>query len=417
MARNRLVTCPSCIGEYRLRDAPVYRTMDNSFGNSLGREGVVSASEALRFDAEIEESGTPTQETMGDPSAGLKRRGLAGSSERLERLYSPETGVTVAGIKLPWRQAIDLEAFPPHFHAKRFCPNDKCNTQWPKALDYGPVHTIAVVGTTGAGKTNLIAQMVSALTDDQAFSTYGWKGVRVSPETQRLFETEFGDIVEAGAASLATARSPNHMNRAVIVEGSVSGSLEERTAILFVDVPGEVFMSEYVLAQEGRFVYGCDAVLLLIDPEQVPGMARGHDDRRLRQHSFGVHFLELLQSRFRSNLPPIAVCLSKSDAVRERILEEKCEIIEPLRADYESSDGMIDWEKQAELKNFLARREFRLGMLLEYLRGLEDEFGARIPIFAIAPRGAEHPPLKPERVLDPLLALMYELDVIELGNS
>ncbi len=196
---------------------------------------------------------------------------------------------------------------------ERLCPS--CHNPMPLA-DYGkfPVKFISVVGITGAGKTVFLNQLLTQFAgeiDKRDFCV----------TTSNL--DAIGESV-GPRLPLPAATDDKIMRRPLAVTlRKRGGGINEHLTLVFYDIAGENCVNvdgdpDVARARStiGMFIAFCDAMIFLLDPEQIPAFANGSD--RPNNISNVVSVMSTIRATMNSNAPdwkdiPVAVCLAKSD--------------------------------------------------------------------------------------------------------
>lgn len=202
----------------------------------------------------------------------------------------------------------------------RLCPH--CHNPLPLA-DYGkyPVKFISVVGITGSGKTVFLNQLLTNFSEIVEGTDY-----YVGPNN-----LETVGVPVAQGSPLPASTDDKIMRRPFAV------SLMKRNAspddddagltIVFYDIAGENCVNrdgspDTARAQStiGYFISACDALVFLLDPEQIPTFAGEH----VRDSNIAnvVNVMNTIRSNMNPAQPnwneiPVAVCIAKSDKLRK----------------------------------------------------------------------------------------------------
>ncbi len=196
---------------------------------------------------------------------------------------------------------------------ERLCPS--CHNPMPLA-DYGkfPVKFISVVGITGAGKTVFLNQLLTQFAgeiDKRDFSV----------TTSNL--DAIGESV-GPRLPLPAATDDKIMRRPLAVTlRKRNGGINDHLTLVFYDIAGENCVNvdgdpDVARARStiGMFIAFCDAMIFLLDPEQIPAFANGLV--RPNNISNVVSVMSTIRANMNSDAPdwkniPVAVCLAKSD--------------------------------------------------------------------------------------------------------
>ncbi len=199
---------------------------------------------------------------------------------------------------------------------KRLCPH--CLNPFPLA-DYGKyeVKFISVVGTTGAGKTVYLHQLLTRFASSMANTGY-------KIGTSNL--SDIGEHVDPehplpGATDTSLMRRPLAVN---LTEDKPGG---KKMTLVFYDVAGEHFaqkdgMDSISSIPSGviNYIRECDAVMILIDPSQIQALSA--NGRALRASDIQQTISVLYHVRTNGwNGVPTAAVLTKSDRLNYNIID------------------------------------------------------------------------------------------------
>ncbi|MER7830622.1 hypothetical protein [Streptomyces sp. NPDC095602] len=239
-------------------------------------------------------------------------------------VYDPSRLVTIdpTGDRFP----LDLSGDLPPAHVRdllrtayQLCPyadEDNLHELPVPYLTHGRPLTIALVGSSGAGKTHLLAAMLGEV-EQGGLEPYGLKCLPLNPDTHRAF---LRDRVQSLLQGRELGRT-GQQTFARFADGLlVTGSGPTRPVVFF-DLAGED------LAQDGevaRFLTGVDAFVFVLDPLRALRLASLDPVRELngmRLRDLGDEAFTTVLNRIpRGSGPyvaaPTAIAVNKSDLVR-----------------------------------------------------------------------------------------------------
>ena len=196
---------------------------------------------------------------------------------------------------------------------ERLCPS--CHNPMPLA-DYGkfPVKFISVVGITGAGKTVFLNQLLTPFSSEINGKDY-------AVTTSNL--ASIGESIHP-RLPLPAATDDKIMRRPLAVTlHKQGGTVDDHMTLVFYDIAGENCVNvdgdpDTARAQAtiGHFIAYCDAMIFLLDPEQIPSFSRGV--AQISNIANVVSVLSDIRANMNKDAPnwetiPVAVCIAKSD--------------------------------------------------------------------------------------------------------
>lgn len=201
----------------------------------------------------------------------------------------------------------------------RLCPD--CHNPLPLAT-YGkyPVKFIGVIGMTSAGKTVFLNQLVNNI-----FSLLAGTDYIVGADNLN----EFGQRIKR-TAPLPGSTDSSVVRRPLAVELLTKDPAERANSmtLVFYDIAGELCVNkngdgELARAQTtiGYHIANSDALIFLLDPNQIPAFAEGD----LSEHTIDnvIHVISSIRSSDFHNTNsgwndvPVAICVAKSDKLRD----------------------------------------------------------------------------------------------------
>ncbi|OII66005.1 hypothetical protein BJP40_14895 [Streptomyces sp. CC53] len=267
-------------------------------------------------------------------------------------------------------------------------------------LTHGRPLSIALVGSSGVGKTHLLAAMLGEV-EQGGLEPYGLKCLPLNPDTHRTFLRERVQSLQQGRELGRTGQQ----TFARFADGLLVSGRGPTRPVVFFDLAGED------LAQDGevaRFLRGVDAFLFVLDPLRALRLASLDPLRALhglRRRDLGDEAFTTVLNRIPRTAGPYvaasaALAVNKSDLIR----------VEP------AVDRWLGRSQPPEYRPDEVREESRDAYAFvqryataAWLRPFDD--CARCTLHFVAATGGEarhdHFPhgVRPRRVLAPLLSL------------
>lgn len=235
---------------------------------------------------------------------------------------------------------------------ERLCPD--CHNPMPLA-DYGkyPVLLISVVGITGAGKTVYLNQLLTRFAAEIHKDDY----ILTTNNLHTIGETVNPGCPLPGATDDKIMRRPL---AATLLKRNAGSS--EGLTLVFYDIAGENCVNkdhnrdeERAKATIGNFIAYCDAMIVLLDPEQIPTFATGALQPSILSNVVTV--MSSIRANFNTESPdwrdtPVAVCLAKSDKLNNHPdIVRACP--ELLSSSKRNAPGFADLEEHQQIDAFL----------------------------------------------------------------
>jgi hypothetical protein len=334
------------------------------------------------------------------------------------------------GLQLPvfasWRR---YRAVCPHCEADttvRVCPH--CHHRLPTQFGRVPSKLVAVVGARDSGKTVMITVLMREL-NHSAGKRLGAGVWGADEETRLVFADRYerhlyvdGELHEPTrtvAAERSGLRPPLVFSFATEGKGL---RRQRRTLLSFFDTAGEDLRSQESVELNTRYLRSADAVLLVLDPLQLPGgweragMA-GPPATVGVVDAFQVleKITDLLQSGGRrlKIKKPLSVAFSKMDLFWDGLKPQSAlRQPEPHVAGFNATDGadvhvevarlLQDWEGGQKIEHFL-RSNYKRSHYFGF-----SALGDR----PTADNRVSSAGIQPYRVVDPFLWLLAQLGVV-----
>lgn len=192
---------------------------------------------------------------------------------------------------------------------RRVCPH--CHNPLPINFGKNKVKNISIIGTTGAGKTVYISQLLKGMVDYATKS--GLSAFYTSPHEAEFVE----DNMVSEGVPLPDSTSPGRLSQPMfydIVQSDGIKNKREDTIVLY-DIAGENCKDPNSMIRFAKFVKHSDGIILLIDPEQLNFVVNTNTNPSIVPPSQALNTLHSVLVTGQNNRCeiPMAVCVSKSD--------------------------------------------------------------------------------------------------------
>ncbi|MCP9986010.1 hypothetical protein LUX01_04095 [Streptomyces sudanensis] len=321
--------------------------------------------------------------------------------------YDPSGLVTIdpKGDRVP----LDLGGLPPAHRqdllrtAYQPCPHAGRDTLHELPVPYltnGRPLSVALVGSSGVGKTHLLAAMLAEV-EQGGLEPYGLKCLPLNPDTHRTFLRERVQNLLQGRELGRTGQQAF----ARFADGLLVTGRGPTRPVVFFDLAGED------LAQDGavaRFLTGVDAFVFVLDPLRALRLASLDPVRELnglRRRDLGDEAFTTVLNRVPRTLgpyvaAPAAIAVNKSDLVRVEPAVDRW-LGRPLPPEYRADEARAE---SRDVHAFLTRHA-----TAAWLRPFDD--CARCTLHFVAATGGQARDdrfphgVRPRRVLAPLLSI------------
>lgn len=294
--------------------------------------------------------------------------------------------------------------------AQRVCP--ACHTHLPGSYLDATSRIVALVGAKGAGKSTYIAVLIHEL-QNRVGAELDASLVECDDRTRRRYREEFHAPLFGSHRLLPVTQSAAaRLNDPLIYTLTLgrSGRLRRGnpalTLVLF-DNAGEDFTSDESVDRHLRYLGAADAVIFLVDAEDLPGDAPQDVIGRVTEMLRNQHGIPPGRP-----LPvPVGVVLTKIDAIRDQLSSASA-----LRRPRPASGSLdvadreaVHEEVRALLDNWQSRA---LDLFLEHNYRTYNLFG--LSALGNTPQGEVVDPrgIQPYRVEDPLLWLLHRFGMV-----
>jgi hypothetical protein len=286
----------------------------------------------------------------------------------------------------------------------RACPS--CRHPLPTDLDERDFLTVAVIGTTGVGKTHYLASMVYEACRLQKLRPHGFTEFVPDEATAHRYHTDYYEPVFDDGSVLDQT---NPLKPAETLSFRVTLDQYEPFGLMFHDVAGETLSNRQDRARDASFVQHADAAILLIDPVWLPVLRRtlasnGRRHGGRNQADLLSACIQQLDHRARLQVP-YAITVSKSDLLVP-LLAHRPRFADP------PPTGLVEWDIDLRFVDGEVRSILQGAGALDLL-AISEQLG-QVSFHAVAPIGAEPTnghvvAAKPLRCLDPLATLLGRL--------
>jgi hypothetical protein len=314
--------------------------------------------------------------------------------------------------------------------ACRECPH--CNYLLPYNIESVEAKSIVVVGDTYSGKSHFIAALIRQIQDGLIQNpNHSTRFVCLTPKVLEKYTQNYLNAlfkkkeVLLGTQPAAPATPIEPLIYELIVKKSPAHPAKKTNLILY-DASGEDYANADRLVQYTHYVLNASGMIFLADPVSMPDILDRLPLHLQNQPVTGRRASDVLNStiqlleRKRGLEPgsafmqmPIAITLSKSDLLKYlRGINDPYSFLSNPKNDYTSGVDLRDLEKvDGEVRQLLA--EFGDRTLLEATRTLNAQFFAASATGHAPKADDTYPAVEPRRCLDPVLWLLYQLQVID----
>lgn len=305
------------------------------------------------------------------------------------------------------------------------CPN--CHHQLPHDYAGGGDRLVGLVGTKASGKSHVIAVLFHELFE-RVGARYNARVEMLDDETRERVRTEI---------------LPRIYNDGVVLESTITAAVDARVRqplgmrlhladnkrpinTIFFDTAGEDLATASVAGREARYIGHCGALVLLIDPLQIPAVreAVGSTVELPEQIVDPMvvirNVTDVLRRESGTTEPkrlsqPVAIALSKIDAIRSLFPGDSQVLAEPtVSGQYDATEGRsISTLLRSHVNQWLGP-DFDAFVAANY-----ESFC----YFAVSALGSQPEPsgrlshdVAPHRIADPLLWILSEWRVIPVAK-
>jgi len=302
---------------------------------------------------------------------------------------------------------------------KKACP--RCHNDWPSLYEQTDSLTIAFVGAKSSGKSHYIAVLIHQLMNSVG-AHFNAALNAVDDPTRQRYTTEFRRYIYENRVTIPPTLLQK--NAPLIYRITFPGPLKwmpRAVTLVFFDTAGENLDSMDIIRVDNRYLAAADAVLVLLDPLQIPYVRdRVAEEQLPDQHTHPQDIVERLIQTMREHrgisprrrIPvPVALTFSKLDAVQSLF-----DLSAPLHKK-SPHNGFLDLDDVESVSDCI--RAHVSGWMGSGLDQTVQNAFSKYRYFGVSALG--HAPdaagnlgdgVAPRRVEDPFLWLMYELKVI-----
>lgn len=183
----------------------------------------------------------------------------------------------------------------------------------PLPLGYGkfPVRFISVIGISGAGKTVYLSKLIQNISEYTAHVK-----LATTPSPSSVEFVRKNPVKEGAPLPASTVRMQLEQPLSYNIK---FGNGKNETFVIY-DIAGENCENRTDLLKYGKFVINSHGIMLLIDPVEELGINGGDGDNKL---DIVLDNINDLIGKTDLNDIPLAVCISKSDLMKDTLESEK----------------------------------------------------------------------------------------------
>jgi hypothetical protein len=291
----------------------------------------------------------------------------------------------------------------------------ECNNALPPDLDDRVLYTIAVIGTSGAGKSHYLATALGAAYRQQKLEAAGCLEFTPDESTAAHFhKTYYAPLFRKQKKLPSTHRDEQVRLRPLVFRTQFPNG--PAASLLFHDVDGEALQSRAVRNRVAPFVRRADAVIFLIDPDWIDAIQDRLPDRAgelAQDPGFSQGTLlsacadEMTESGRDLQGIPFAISISKSDLISQALGRD-------FRFSTPAPDDADAWLADMdavgiEVEDLLAELEMK--DLLSAARRLPKKSFHAVAAIGHSPIGdtIDRASFRPVRCLDPLAMVLNRL--------
>lgn len=196
----------------------------------------------------------------------------------------------------------------------RICPH--CHNQLPLNFGKHPIKYIAIVGITSSGKTVYLSQFLKGLYDN--LTDIGFVQVDGMNDAEKFWKL---NLVKKGNG-LPMGNATDKLTLPIAITIQNERIKNKIYTLVFYDIAGENCVNSDQMKKYGSFIVNADGIIMIVDPDQFPGMLSGTDDIEDDTINPG----KVLQAMYHAFVAaktkegqcdvPLAVAVSKSDLLR-----------------------------------------------------------------------------------------------------
>ena len=294
----------------------------------------------------------------------------------------------------------------------RACTN--CGNPLPVDIDDRRIITIAVLGTTSAGKTHYLASAMYQACRQQGLKAVGCEQFEPDEGTAKIYhEKYFEPLFVNGERLQSTNFDPLISFRPLVYRVKFRDSVP--CSVLFHDISGEMLYDQKARARYAQFINRADGAIFLIDPDQlmmkfgINSLARGNSSATYNQADLLNGWLERIPAHI-----PVALTLSKSDIVTSMFPEKH----HGFKLTY--PDNGMTWSRQMaeidkDVKDLLGRLDAYDLVAAGNRRGDQVSFHA-VTALGGSPENDRVERVVPQRCLDPLVTVLTRIPEV-IGSA
>ncbi|WP_405736092.1 hypothetical protein OG607_44095 [Streptomyces sp. NBC_01537] len=299
----------------------------------------------------------------------------------------------------------------------------RCGQPLPPALDTRRIVTVAVVGSTTAGKTHYLTSLLLQAARDQELSDAGFEEFALDEDSERRYQDDYyGPVFQQRKQMEPTNPGEGPVRlRPLVCEVTFEGA--DPVALLFHDIPGEVLLDRQQRAAEADFVGLADGMIFLVDPEQLDradwrrGERSGLETAQTHPQAGLLRACLGDMARNGRTQTPVAVTISKSDLLSGLLPRTEFGFSRPA-----PTDDPVKWDTDLAETGQDVVRALRLLNARDLLATARSLDPGRLSFHAVAAIGStpvneKIVTLEPLRCLDPLWVLLRRIPGIIPGTD
>ncbi|GCE31233.1 hypothetical protein KDA_67170 [Dictyobacter alpinus] len=313
--------------------------------------------------------------------------------------------------------------------AGRQCPNTDCKRVLPYNIERAKSYTIAIIGDGSAGKSHYIASCIHLLKQRQALQLIGCSRIVGWGKTEAIYQSKFYQPVFGNLQPIPlTPRARSEINEPLIYELIFKKEAWWKPAksvnLFFYDASGEDLAEQDRMVQYSSYVLNASAIIFLADPLTMPNIVKAlPSDLKpgaIRERS-SSEVLNRITETFRMGQGldagasidiPVAIALSKADLLKYVVRSQEA-TTQFLRET--TSTNRLNTADFATINEEVQKLILRVG---DKVLVQSSELFNTASFFAVsatgwAPDKGKYPAIEPLRCLDPLLWILWKLNVIE----
>jgi len=317
--------------------------------------------------------------------------------------------------------------------AARRCP--KCQELLPNNIEYMENFIIGMVGDTASGKSHYIAALINALEQGEALNGVKCIGFIPKGDTQVRYENEYyGPLFVDKTVITATAlKGDEYKYRPLIFEmvfaATNNSDRKKYVNLVLFDAGGEDMKDPKGMAILTRYILKASGLIFLVDPMSIQGVVR--EPSALPQpnvvrasSSFSLLYQVIDMCRMEKGIKPgdkiktpIVIAVSKSDLLNNVTGSIGMQPSFTSEPSYRDGFHLQDYDTTNDEVQEVLRR-FNESAILKTSEAFENVSFSAFSATGMSPdQFNRFSSVKPCRCVDPLLWLLWKLNIIEAKAS